>query len=464
MNKNTFSALLSLSVALVIMFITMSCLNIQNKSTDSDKNKKNLKKTAQFANVSDTGSTQSDILADNATASSQNSDLSSKTSSPDGNQAGNFKIEFGFNIGFLMDYQNNNQIFSKPLQQIKKDGITDLRIYEPFTTNIVKHPGTATNLLDNLTKSGFNVLLTFSNYPTIPSIQYKKDAADVKDLDTKEDFTNRYPPVNLNAYDSYLSDFLNSLKQKNDLQNMSFEIGNEPDSKKFFWGQSQDFVDIAKSTYSVLQNYGRPVYCCGFTSEFANNAKTNPDLTKLISSNFMDKVNLSFHFYQNKKFDINSLRLPHLNNSIITEFNFYAYQKESSTTRIAFSNSPAFGSLLIQTLIFAYKNDIKKIYFFKLVDLPSKEGTLGFFDQNGSPKPPYTYLVKIYDVIKDGYTIKENSQEVRLIGAQKTILYSKVDNNAGPTNVQHNNGRNGLKKMNNNNGNFQAGTWSIVNN
>ena len=463
MKKNLFNTLLGFLMILIIVFVTMSCLNVQPKNGDADKNKKRVVNTSQFAVSADSEIAQANV--DTNTGSSEAVNKSNVINNEsDGKQAGNFKVEFGFNVGFLMDYENNNQLFLKPLQQIKKDGITSLRVYEPFTKNIVQRPGAAANLLENLAHSGFNVLLTLSNYPDIPSIQYKKTATDVKDLDTKEQFTNRYPPVNLNTYDSYLSDFLNDLKSKNALENMSFEIGNEPDSKKFFWGDPQDFVDIAKSTYSILKNYNRPIYCCGFTSEFANNAKTNPELTNLINSNFMDKVNLSFHFYQNKKFDINSLRLPHLNNSIITEFNFYAYQKEGSETKIAFSNSPAFGSLLIQTLIFAYKNDIKKIYFFKLVDLPNKEGTLGFFDGNGNAKPPYTYLVKIYDVIKDGFTIKETNQEVRLIGTQKTIVYSKVDNNAGPENM-HPNARNAFKNANNNNnGNFQAGTWSIVNN
>jgi hypothetical protein len=239
---------------------------------------------------------------------------------------------------------------------------------------------------------------------------------------------------------------------------MSFEIGNEPDAKRYFWGNSKDFVNVARATYNVLQNYNRPIYCCGFTSEYSNNAKTNSDLTQLISdANFMSKVNLSFHFYQNQKFDINKLRLPHLNNSIITEFNFFAYQTPRSTARIAFSNSPAFGSLLIQTLILAYKNDIKKIYFFKLVDVPGKEGTLGFFDQNGNPKPSYNYLIQIYNVIKDGYKIQETNQSVKIIGAQQTIVYSKNGNSTVNTLMQRNTAKKG-------NDNFQNGSWNIVNN
>ncbi len=281
----------------------------------------------------------------------------------------------------------------------------------------------------------------------------------------EEVITNRYPPVNLDAYQNYLTNFINSLQQKNVLQNVSFEIGNEPDSKRFFWGSPDDFIKIAKSTAAVLENYQRPVYCCGFTAEFANGgaAQRHEYLELIQDPDFRKKVNLSFHFYQNNKFEIQQTDLPGLKNSIITELNFYANMKKGSD-KLDIANSPLFGSLLIQMLNFAYKNDINKIYLFKLIDVANKEGALGFFDENGTPKPAYNEFLKVFNVVKDGFRAEESGSEIKLIGADQTIVYSK--NKGVYTNQMsdRNGGDNKRRNINKNATGFFMGDWKTVDN
>lgn len=340
----------------------------------------------------------------------------------------NFKrVEFGFNIGYMADLQYAD-LYRKVLTQIKQDGITNLRIYEPFTKSLVQKPSLATELLTRVKESGFNILLCLSNYPDIPSIQY--DQSNNPDQSAMRAYTNRQAPKNIDAYQSYLSNFLDNLQSKNLLQNVSFEIGNEPDAKTYFWGKPNDFIRVARAVKQTLAKYNEPVYCCGFTSEFANQGSSkNADYYNLLNDNsFFDHINLSFHFYKNDVNDITKIHLPRLDNSIISEFNMYSYQKKSTQDKTAFTNSPAFVPLLVKALVFAYKNNIKAIYLFKVADTPGKEGTTGFFDENGNVKPSYNYFKSVFDVVKDGYAIQENNNSITITGDNETILYASRNN------------------------------------
>lgn len=348
---------------------------------------------------------------------------------------GNFKqIKFGFNIGFLADL-GQADLFKKVLPIIKQDGITDLRVYEPFTKNLITHPGMAANLLSPLVRNGFNVLLDISNFPDIPSIQYNH-ASDDAQQSSMRSFTNRRAPVNIAPFQSYLSNFLDDLQSKNLLDNVSFEIGNEPDSKLYFWGQPSEFINAAKAIKQTLAKYNKPVYCCGFTSNFAKqgSSKSSDYYNFLNDNSFFDNVNLSFHYYRDQGADITQVKLPRLNNSIITEFNMFAYQKVSTPGRTDITNSPQFGALLIRALILAYNNNIKTIYLFKLVDDPKKNGTTGFFDANGQERPSYQYFKDIYNVVKNKYAVKNNGDYVSITGDNETILYALNNNISIPTN------------------------------
>lgn len=470
MKKIKSSTLLIFCAALLIAFTTYGFLDFNGGISTPPTKKDSKNKIVNTSNPENndainTSSAAKDANIKPAVATQAVSNSEEKT------QTGLHKVEFGFNIGFLQDFQVNQQAYRKALNQIQSDGINNLRIYELFTKNITQQQGLAAKLVEKLVDNNqFNLLLCLSNFPDIPGIQYKKsDISDFKNSDVKQGFTNRYPPINFDAYQNYLTNFLNALQEKNDLQNISFEIGNEPDSKRFFWGTPDDFAKIARATATVLENYKRPVYCCGFTADFADGSAAEHQgyLNLIKDQNFRNNVNLSFHFYQSNKFEINNIQLPALKNSIVTEFNFYGSMKAGSS-RLDVTNSPVFGSLLIQMLDFAYKNQISKIYLFKLIDVANKEGLLGFFDVNGNPKPSYNAFLKVYNVIKDGYRVEENASQIKLIGLNQTIVYSK--NKGVNTNELLNEGNGfGKQKRNknfdeNNGQNFFMGNWNVVNN
>ncbi len=470
MKKNKPSALLLFIIAALFISLTTSgFLDFTGKNTSSPSKKESGQSAANTSMIKSNKEVHTSFASKKGNL--KQGITAQTVSNTDGKIQDDFhKVEFGFNIGFLSDFQTNQQAYQKALNQIQNDGINNLRIYELFTKNITQHPGLAAKLVDRLADNNqFNLLLCLSNFPDIPGIQYKtSDISDFKNADVKQGFTNRYPPVNFDAYQNYLADFLNTLKEKNDLKNISFEIGNEPDSKRFFWGTPDGFAKTARSTAIILENYKRPVYCCGFTASFADgHAAEHPGYLNLIEDqNFRNKVNLSFHFYQSNKFEISKIQLPALKNSIITEFNFYGSMKQGSS-RLNVTNSPVFGSLLIQSLSFAYKNGINKIYLFKLIDVANKEGLLGFFDVNGNPKPSYKVFIKVYNVIKDGYKVEENVSRIKLIGLTQTIVYSKTNGVYTSELLNEGNGFGKQKKNRNlvNSGSdFFMGNWNVVNN
>ncbi len=371
-------------------------------------------------------------------------------------------INFGFNIGYLGDLKKDLN-YEKPLQVLKADGVKNVRVYEPFTKNLMPQPQLKTKLLTDLTDRGFQVLLSLSDYP------YQKD--DIQDDRSSENesrkqmlgFTNRYPPNDLSAYTSYLDGFVQNLQTSGALDHIKFEIGNEPDAKKYFWGTPDQFISIAKQTKSVLLKYKRPIFCCAFTSEFANNgsAKSQQYEAFLQDKEFFRGINVSFHFYHNSKYGFNTIKLPNVGNAAITEFNLFSYQKGSNNKKSANTNSPYFGGWMIQLLDYAYQNDIKSVYLFKLVDNADKEGSLGFFDANGDPKPSYNYFKQIYSIIKDGYKIQKDNQSIQVIGHTQRAVYSLVDNLALNGNVGAQ-ARSAVKSATSQI--LKKGAWAVVNN
>ena len=254
MSYNKLSILLLLQI-----FLFIQC------STAETSDSKDSTKDVKANSFTDTNSVRAPL----SFASTDDEKTSSKDpqSKKSVNQ-NNFKqIQFGFNIGFLVDL-HHTELFSKVLPIIKQDGITDLRVYEPFTKNLVNHPGMAANLLTPLVKNGFNILLDISNFPDVSTIQYNHAADDPEESSMRQ-FTNRRAPVNNTPFQSYLTTFLDDLQNKNLLQNIDFEIGNEPDSKLYFWGQPSEFINAARTIKQALAKYNKPVYCCGFTSNFA---------------------------------------------------------------------------------------------------------------------------------------------------------------------------------------------------
>lgn len=425
-------------------------LFIQCSTAETNGNEKEEAKSHN--NIMDTGTANNNSVrafagTDNSLKETNNGKSINSENEP---QAGFKQLNFGFNIGYLSGLQNRNK-YAKALAQIKKDGITDIRVYEPFSKNNARNPEYIADLLKPVANAGFHILLDFSNFPFDSSGVENKNQFATTEHAAELKYTNRFAPSDLNKYALTITRVLNNLKAENIIQNFSFEIGNEPDAKKYFWGDAGSFNRIAKLAKTIFTKYSQPVYCCAFTTEFAvKNRSYDKNFLDLLDNNeFFNNINLSFHFYPNQKYNFNDITLPHKTNAIISEFNIYSYQKQDNQNRIQYTNSAALGKWLSELLRFTYNNNIKTVYLFNLMDDPKKNGALGFFDADGNPKPSYNYFIKFYNIIKNGYRVEENNNTVRIIGTDQTIIYSGANSNF---------------KSTRSNKNMDANSWKIINN
>ena len=333
------------------------------------------------------------------------------------------QIEFGFNIGFLSYLQQYRDLYVSPLARVKEDGFTHMRVYDPFTKGMVPFETKVVDHVKYLTDQDMEVLFCISNYP-YPVDKTRKPEHQKGD---KPQYTNRYKPANLEDYKSKLDVILKKFEQNGMMNQIEFEIGNEPESRKFHWGDAEEFVEIAEATEAALQPYNRPIFCCGFTGNFARKElPAYPDYKNFVEKNsiFNRSTEISFHIYQEGA-DRSTPRMKDIQDTLfyggyITEYNLSASMPPKATQKHDLVNSPLFVSKFAELLDLTYRNDIGRVYLFKLVDIPGK-GRLGFFDENGAPKESYIQFLEIYDVVKDGYKIERTANQIKIIGKQSTI-------------------------------------------
>ena len=140
---------------------------------------------------------------------------------------------------------------------------------------------------------------------------------------------------------------------------------------------------------------------------------------------FDQGMGFSFHLYQGHGDgdwkDFANIEHERLKNSMITETNVYGGMVDG-TTQLEKANSPYWIVRFAQMLEFAYKHRIARIYFHKLKDQPGIKGKLGFFDVDGNAKPSYNHLLKVKDVIDEGFMVVRNEDHVVITGKKKKLV------------------------------------------
>lgn len=344
------------------------------------------------------------------------------------------KTDFGFHLSYLGRSLN----YQKALNYIAQDGITCVAAYEPFVKNLYKDRKKTIEIIKGILGNSFKLLLILSNYP------YEENSSVEKELEKSESkvvritkdrikqmyaHSNRFPPSDVNRYGNYLEEFLNDLEDAKLLDRISFQIANEPDAEYYFWGDATDFDKIYSASYKILSQFNVPVQCCGLTTHFFTYLKNDP--RKKGFAQFMrthggigTKIPFSFNFYYYTEYgynDFDKVSYSPFKGAIITEFNIYDNVTEGSREKIDVLNSEKALYYYAKLLSFAYKNDIKRIYFWRLMDHPDEPGRIGYFDINGNPKPSYAYFRKIYDLVKNGYTVKRTDQYIEIIGTNNIL-------------------------------------------
>ena len=109
----------------------------------------------------------------------------------------------------------------------------------------------------------------------------------------------------------------------------------------------------------------------------------------------------------------------------ISAFNLYGSAHEClDPWRVDLMESDYFSYELAELLLFAHRNDIARIYFYKLLDFDSQASKLGFFTPEGEPKRAYEQVARVWAVIQDGcraYEL-ESPRRIRVVGENERVF------------------------------------------
>ncbi|TXI25867.1 MAG: hypothetical protein E6Q61_01705, partial [Nitrosomonas sp.] len=153
-------------------------------------------------------------------------------------------------IGFNLDYPDRVPLFESALSKISELGIRHVYIYEIFDGKQGnEYQARLKKALDSVLKHGMIPMICISNIHarlqlTSKEIKKQLNAALPLSIEKQIDgiltYSNRYPPNDWQSYTASIQeliDFLFSTYGSEIVQTWPFEIGNEPDAPRYFWGK-----------------------------------------------------------------------------------------------------------------------------------------------------------------------------------------------------------------------------------
>jgi|GEM_PF-4676881 len=334
-------------------------------------------------------------------------------------------LNIGWSLGFPQGF--NTSSYKAVIEYAVNHQTGHFRLYEPWckgwdNAKIVE-------LISFLTWYGkADVLLCLSNAPYDWIEDY-----DLSTLTGQQQratgFTNRFMPKTLQAYSDVIKDLVRRLKEKKLLDKVSFELGNEPDAPKFWWGTREEFIQLCKLKLDALKGSGRPIFVGDFTSRLIREGK--PGWSEWIETDaIFDEVDFSHSLYW---FDsTGTLFNPKNNcypkrtfrNTVISEYNIYTSFIEGRPKDKVF-NSSKYVNYFCDMLRYVHDlPSVSTVYIHTLCDYSQDEGgVLGHF-KGKVPKPASQYFEKVWNVIKT------NAQKLSEPAAQYELLPNGIK---GPT-------------------------------
>ena len=349
-----------------------------------------------------------------------------------GKPSGNSSLIFGITIGFMdivFDIRGNSVIITpeadKALTQVKKDGFVYLHMMEPFARGYMKNfPALSVQAVKLLTDRGFKVLLTLNGSPFISG-----------DTDPSNRWVYRYFPGKdkngsdddggLPEHKKRLKQFMDALKAEGLLSHMQFQLFDEPNSEKSFWGTFIEFEQLLRANIEVLKNpaYGiadKDILGPAFTSnlvlngdaateqhrdywKMAKNYSTNPELNRFpFSFNWYPVKGSTEAGKDYRAADIRLSRLPE--GSWITGMNVSAFMTlknlRGTGKRPGYRKQNTFKEKVTDIIRYAEQNKMAGIYFFNLKtrkDEADDRGRIstGLFNAKGCPRYEYKQLLEL---------------------------------------------------------------------
>ena len=347
-------------------------------------------------------------------------------------------LKLGFNIGYLTQVG----VVEPALRQIKDDGFNYVRVYEPFTRGDDAHFTRAVRGLRRLAAQDLRPVLCLSNFPpdlaaadsnrTLPSSPFP--ASKRQEILS---YSNRYAPADLVTYRAALGQMFEALRDTvgtDVLKEWYFEIGNEPDAPRFFWGSPDDFRRVLSAAIDTLKALDPhiTVGAAAFTSRLVSEPGLRPAFTRLAREIAGDpRIDFfSIHLYDNsnpKGQSASDLIASFAQTSkprVISEWNVSSVGNRRTEQLI---RSPKFMRHLIDAVAASYANKVELLVIFKLMDYPDRGNyQLGLFDSEGAPKRAYRYVQLIGQLVRDGYTAEDLPELTILRGKNLIAVASKA--------------------------------------
>lgn len=338
---------------------------------------------------------------------------------------------YTLDIGFNLDYPGRVPIQESALNEINNLGINHVRIYEIFAgKGEVTYQKRLKLALDTILKYRMQPMLSISNVPIVlvPDIKeresLRKSLPDrvARQIPEILQYSNRFPPSNLSEYKEKIQellDFLFDTYGYEQVRHWWFEIGNEPDAPRFFWGSPIQFKLITETaTETLIQNNLFRVGGYGVTSHAIFQNETNGDSSReykklmadVFSENNDDKF-MSFHLYERNNKQNHTEPMSGLPDWIvnsqrqvmITEWNVSSQGRKAKKI---FNSPGTWGKQFIHLLVDCYHKKIDRLYLFKLMDSPLfNTAQLGAFDRSGKSKRWFHEFRVTWQVIRNGYQV-----------------------------------------------------------
>jgi hypothetical protein len=230
----------------------------------------------------------------------------------------------------------------------------------------------------------------------------------------------------------------------------------EPNALFYFWGDADQFGQIADATHSLLNDDGAggDFYCCGYSSTGNGGPaafnRTDAAVAHGFTMNWYSSAferyhpaKLSWHLYldigRSRPADgydnsYDNLRWwasqfkdqQALNQSMITEWGLDSYGGSALMSAL---NGPRLVAELAKLLAFAFEFGVSEVYYETLADHPKKRGLMGLFSKWGRPKLSYGYLREVVYVIQSGYTVANSSELLQITGrsSNRTLYLAHTD-------------------------------------
>lgn len=341
-------------------------------------------------------------------------------------------------LGFHLTYIGQFDSDSKAIDRLAADGVENVIFYEPWYKGWDNKRILA--FLKKLTDKGMKVEVSLSNFPyekgtfkeKLEKIKKHKGVINKNKFKKIYKYTNRFTPKNYKAYTDTLRHLLNEIKSQKMNDKIKFEIGSEPNTYKYFWGSSDDFLKFAKTVYPILKEYGYEPVCCGFSTGIFMHPNPKAKKMKKTVIPWAQSKNIpisnSLYMWTSKSGKAELNKFP---TKIMEGGQFSAYGHFSSYEKGKFKHNFKYSGAHIKNLVKLlkkmYSDKMTGAYMWHLQDIKNKPTVDGYFDKDGKPHKNYEYFIMIYNLIKDGYYILESTEKVHVVGKSQTLILAKKD-------------------------------------